>query len=449
MLRDKKTLTHFPLGLLRISARFFVGKAGNVAVMFALVAPVLFGAVGLGMESGLWYLDRRSMQNASDAAALAASGDGTANYSSVASAVVASYGYVHGTNGVTVSSTNAAACPAGGSNCYKVSITYKQVLYLAPLVGFSGDTTSGNLPAQTLQAAATATQSTTPRQYCLLALNTVGSAIRGNGVPNTNFTGCNTMSNASATCNGHNMGADHGDAHLTDTGCGVVQGSNLPIVPDPYSGLAANIPPNPCGSYPQEPSNYGNPALPASNLWSGVKALAGNVTVCGDLQLTANVTINAPAGAVLVIENGLLDTNGHTIQTANGSSVTVVFSGTNGGTYKHAPTGGGALDLQAPSSGPWSGVALYQDSNLTTGVDISAAGKSPTWDITGLVYLPHSNVTFSGAVNKSSNGSSCFAMVVGNITINGTGAILANGGCAAAGLNMPTGQVPGRGKLVF
>jgi hypothetical protein len=40
-------------------------------------------------------------------------------------------------------------------------------------------------------------------------------------------------------------------------------------------------------------------------------------------------------------------------------------------------------------------------------------------------------------------------MVVGNITINGTGAILANGGCAAAGLNMPTGQVPGRGKLVF
>jgi len=50
-------------------------------------------------------------------------------------------------------------------------------------------------------------------------------------------------------------------------------------------------------------------------------------------------------------------------------------------------------------------------------------------------------VTFSGAVNKSSNGASCFALVVDNITINGTGDILAKGGCAAAGLNLPTNTV--------
>jgi hypothetical protein len=50
-------------------------------------------------------------------------------------------------------------------------------------------------------------------------------------------------------------------------------------------------------------------------------------------------------------------------------------------------------------------------------------------------------VTFSGAVNKSSNGSSCFALVVDNITINGTGDILAKGGCVAAGLNLPTNTV--------
>jgi hypothetical protein len=86
---------------------------------------------------------------------------------------------------------------------------------------------------------------------------------------------------------------------------------------------------------------------------------------------------------------------------------------------------------------------------LTSGVDISAAGNSPTWDITGLVYLPHASVTFSGAVNKASNGHSCFAMVVDNVTVNGTGSILETGGCAAAGLNMPTGNLPGRGQLVL
>jgi Flp pilus assembly protein TadG len=429
-------------------ARLLNNKRGNVAVMFALMAPVLIGGLGLGMESAYWYVDQRGMQNAADAAALAAAGDATANYASVASSVVGQYGYSNGVAGATVTSTNAAPCPGGGNNCYSVTITYKQQLYLEPIIGFRGDTTINGQPATTLTASATAQQSSTPRQYCLLALNTIGSAILGNGVPNTNFAGCNTMSDASATCHGHDMGADHGDAHLTDTGCGVIQESNIPIVPDPYAVLAANIPPNPCGAYPQEPQHHGNPPLPPSNIWTGPQALAGNVIVCGDLQLTGNVTINAPAGAVIVIENGQLDTGGNTIQTANGSAVTVVFSGTNAAGYTHAPTGGGTLDLQAPTTGPWKGVALYQDPNITSGVDISAAGNSPTWDITGLVYLPHANVTFSGAVNKSSNGASCFAMVVGDITVNGTGQILAHGGCAAAGLDMPTGQVPGRGQLV-
>jgi hypothetical protein len=136
------------------------------------------------------------------------------------------------------------------------------------------------------------------------------------------------------------------------------------------------------------------------------------------------------------------------IQTSSGSGLTVVFSGTAGGSYIHAPTGGGTLDIAAPTSGPWSGVALYQDPTLTSGVNISAAGNSPTWDITGLVYLPHSSVTFNGAVNKSSNGKSCFAMVVDNITVSGTADILPKGECGAAGLTMPAGTAPGRGQLV-
>src|SRR6185437_9540379 len=145
-------------------------------------------------------------------------------------------------------------------------------------------------------------------------------------------------------------------------------------------------------------------------------------------------------GSVLVIENGQLDTNGHTLQTAAGSALTIIFSGT-AGSYTHAPTGGGTLDFNPPTSGTWSGIAIYQNPALTTGVDISAAGNSPAWNISGLVYLPHSSVTFSGAVNKSSNGASCFGMVVDNITINGTGEILKTGGCAAAGLNLPSNTV--------
>jgi len=106
------------------------------------------------------------------------------------------------------------------------------------------------------------------------------------------------------------------------------------------------------------------------------------------------------------------------------------------------------LDIAAPTSGAWQGVAIYQAPSLNSGVNVSAAGNTPTWDISGLVYLPHSSVTLSGAVNKASNGQSCFGLVVDNILINGTGAVLEHGACPLAGLALPTGVGFVRGELV-
>src|SRR5580693_7920604 len=125
---------------------------------------------------------------------------------------------------------------------------------------------------------------------------------------------------------------------ITDAATSSIRTSRLFRIP---IRLASNIPANTCSSYPQEPTKKNSPALPATNLWSGTQALMGNVQICGDLQLTGNVVVNAPSNAVLIIENGQLDTNGYSITTASGSGLTVVFSGTNSGSYTHAPTGGG------------------------------------------------------------------------------------------------------------
>ena len=81
-------------------------------------------------------------------------------------------------------------------------------------------------------------------------------------------------------------------------------------------------------------------------------------------------------------------------------------------------------------------------------MNISDAGNSPTWNITGLVYLPHASVSLKGAVNKSSYGQSCFVLVVDNLLVSGTGDIMPKGECVAAGVTMPTGAAPGRGQLV-
>jgi hypothetical protein len=81
-------------------------------------------------------------------------------------------------------------------------------------------------------------------------------------------------------------------------------------------------------------------------------------------------------------------------------------------------------------------VAIYQDQSLTSGVDIANAGIGPTWNITGIVYLPNSNVTISGAINKSATNN-CFGLVVNTITISGTGDIVDQGNCAGTGVTLP------------
>jgi hypothetical protein len=430
--------------------RLRADEGGTVSVMMGVLIVPLVGALGLGFEVSNWYMTTRGMQNAADAAAIAAAMNGGSNYDVEAKAVAAQYGFVHGTNNISIVASNTAACSAGGNTCYSVAISGFTPLLLSQVVGFTGNGTLNGALVKQLASSAGATHPTTPTDFCLLALGPQG--IRSNGAPKSSMA-CNTMSNTGSTCNGGNLGAPIGAAHNTNKGCGVSAYSNVPAAVDTYAALASQIPADTCGgSYPQEPGKKGT-ALPASNQWSGSKSLpSGDTKFCGDLQLTGDVTIDTPLGgpgAVLTIFNGQLDANGFTIKTSSGSGLTVVFSGDNTGTYTHAPTGNGTLDIAAPTTGPWKGVALYQDPKLTNGVDIAAAGNTPAWAITGMVYLPNSSVTLSGAINKAGFGKSCFAMTVKDITVNGTGMILPNGECIPAGVTSPSTTLPGRATLVL
>ena len=197
------------------------------------------------MEVSYWYLTQRSMQNAADSAAIAAATNGTASYGAEAKAAAAKYGFVDGLNNITVTASNTAPCPAGGANCYSATVTGYVPLFLSQVVGYSGSATVDGKPQTQLSATAVARLDLMPRQYCILALGTSGIAFGTNGAPKADLSGCNIMSNADARCNGNNLGADYGDAAGTNSGCGVVQRSNVPKLADPYADLASNIPPIP------------------------------------------------------------------------------------------------------------------------------------------------------------------------------------------------------------
>jgi len=436
-------------------------RRGNVAIIAALVMPALLGFLGLGAEVASWYSGKRALQNAADSAAIAAATNSTpAGYADEARAVAAKYGFINGLDGVVVGAWNNAACPGGGNDCYRVTITRVQPILLAQLVGFNGETTLGGSPAKRIAATAVAIQANGPREYCVLALAGSGhpEALRSNGAPFADLSGCNVMSNSNATCNGHDLGADIGDAFGTNDGCGKKRNSDVSKVADPYAALASNIPSHDCSAsgYGWIPDKKMDPPLRSDNHLHGLEGDSwtdGVKHICGDAQVTTPVFINRP-NSVLVVHGGVLDLQNFTIKTQPGSSLTVIFTGPHmvpagrSSEQPHIPTGTGAFDIEAPTTGTWKGVALYQDPALTSGVDISEAGNSPTWNITGLVYLPKAGVTFSGAVNKSSNGASCFALVVDNLRINGTGSILNHGECAEAGLTLPYSLMPSRGKLV-
>lgn len=436
-------------------ASILADSRGNVMLLSALAMPVLVGMAGLAIEGGNWYQMKRQMQNAADSAVIAAATNaGATRYSHEAKAVASQYGFTDGVNNTTVTASNTATCPSGGSTCYSVTITRNVSLVFSRLVGFAGSATVGTRPAIALNSLAVASRATVAREYCILALSTIGTALTSNGAPNADLNGCNTMSNSNSTCNGHDIGASVGDAAGTSNGCGLTQNSNVPVVTDPYAARASNIPTNVCGSHPQATLHNNGKSVTNANgatTLSGSYSNTGNWAICGDLVLSGNVTLTGSSVAI-IIYNGDLLTNNYTILTASGAAATIIFSGSMSN-VSHIPNTPGAINIKAPNTGVWSGVALYQDPGMTdnSGLDIDYRGNNPStpvWNISGLVYLPEAEVSFSGAVNKATNGDACFALVINTLTINGNGSIIQQTGCATTGLVPPTNNISDRGRLV-
>ena len=366
--------------LARFLRRFARETAGNIAIMAALATPVVVAGFGLGTEAVSWYGTERSMQAAADSAAIAAATNSGSDFDVEAKAVALKYGYANGANNVTVTAVDNQTCPSGLTNCYKVTITKTVPVLLAQLVAYQGDATLGGSPAKRLTATALSFQAQAPREYCIVALAGSGNspALRTNGAPDADLAGCNVMSNTSATCNGHDLDADNGDAHGTNSGCGNVQHSQVPPISDRYAALASNIEGDNChGFYPKAPQKKNDPPLNFPNAVSGYYVWDAHHNICGDMQLQGDTQIESDVnGAVLFLHNGMLDLAGHKLSTVNGSMLTIVFTGT-GGPYNHIVGGGGMLDIQAPTRGTWSGVALYQDPALTQNVDVDYHRQQP------------------------------------------------------------------------
>jgi Flp pilus assembly protein TadG len=95
-------------------------ERGQILILFALSLVAIIGMVGLVLDSGSSFAQKRVEQNAADVAALAAAHDlianqGSANWDATARSVASQNGYTHGVDGAVVEVT-CVNCPGAGPN---------------------------------------------------------------------------------------------------------------------------------------------------------------------------------------------------------------------------------------------------------------------------------------------------------------------------------------------
>ena len=449
--------------LTRKARHFLRSGDGNVSALIAVLILPLAALLGVATEGGSWFLITRAMQNAADSAVIAAATNGgnasggSTDYINEGKAIATSYGFTNGTSQATVTVSAPATYPSVtacvSSPCYRVNITKTVPLYLTELIGYKGNATLGSVGGQQLSAVALATLEPVNAPFCLTAIGgsgggKKGDAITANGVPASSIA-CNIQSAGNANCNGRNgLTSGWSDAIGTND-CGTKQ-HTVSSVTDPYAGSASNIPPNPCGSYSSVPTKKSDPPLAPGNKWT-TNSLP-TLPICGDYQLQNDITLSTTG--TLVIENGSLDLNGHTLSTTGTAGLTIILTGTSSPSYSHVIVdsgGGGTLNISSPTSGTWSGMAVYQDPNVPPQT-LTYSGNSPGWDISGIIYMPKTDLTASGSVLQATNGHACFTLVVNTLVVNGTGDLFyqnPQSECPLQGVTSPTNKAYVVGALVY
>jgi hypothetical protein len=416
-------------------AQLLRDRKGGVAVLTAMSLTTLLGFAGLGTEATLWYVAKRNMQGASDAAAFTAStaavaGQTSTAYIAAARAVAAQYGYVNGVNGITVAVNNPPSQGAftGSASAIEVIITQPQQMLFSRLFLTSGVSVSARAVGNS-----TGGTPSSNGNGCVLTLD------RGNvtdvidsGTAALNISTCsiyvNSPSSSALTLTGTaNINAlsayisgnyTRSGASQFNTSQGIHTGVN-PIA-DPY----ANVP---IPSY--SGCNKTNTSLVSHATLNVDASSTGGVYVfCNGISMSGQSTLNLAPGIYVIDRGSLSLTGGSTINAPSG--VTIVLTSSTGSNYGSVSVAGGdSLNIAAPTTGPTAGLAFYQDRNAPQSQSNSFSGGS-SQTIQGAVYFPNEPVTYSGG--SGNTPATCTQLVVLKATFTGNSTL--NSNCTGTGV---------------
>jgi hypothetical protein len=384
---------------------------------------VMMGFLGYALDVGYFFQQKRQAQAAADAAAIAAAEEysygNTANVQSAANAIAALNGFDPNaaTNPATVNVTlplsGNYSTGSQGSPTAWVQATVTKPVPTFFLAAFNGTSTMN------IGATATAGEGeTSPTCICLEGgsgkdlnmsnsskLTGLGCGVTVNSSSNNavGVTGSASLSAlslgtvSSTWDNAGNINNNGGITSSTDIVLGISNGCNptLPVAPT-YSS---------CSGDPI--SHYQGGATYTVGPNSGNGTTTSGSTICyNNLTIGANgdtVTLNP---GTYVINGGQVHWESGTQRGGNG----VFFYLINGASI--VIDNGANPNIQAPTTGTYQNVLLYQPSSDTNAV--SFQGGSST-NITGVVYAPGAAVT----VGNGSGSTINLGMVAQSLTLNG------------------------------
>jgi hypothetical protein len=386
-------------------ARYGAGR-GQVFPIMAGGLFVLIGFVGMAFDLGIARNARRQMQNAADAAAIAAAqalGNGQ-DYSAAASQAAAQNGFTSGQStplsSYPVSITTAT--PSGGSysgdaEAIQVTLSQLQQTYFLRVLGINSLATKASAVGYAKSGTA-----------CIYSLDpSGGGAISMNGNITVN-SACGILVDSTSTTGLSVIG----NVNITDTFTGVVgnysSNGNVSFTPTPNAGIAAFA--DPLAGVPA-------PSVPTCTQAASSKS--------GSLSVTTTQTISPNVYATGVAASG------------NFGTVTL-----NGGTWGNGITtsGNGALVLNP---------GQYQNGG--------GSGNSLTVNGNTTVTMTPGQYTFCGPVNLNGNTATATlspGFYYGGISINGNQAIVFNPGLYILGggglsINGNTSTMTGTGVTFY
>jgi Flp pilus assembly protein TadG len=389
-------------------------EPGQILVLFCFGLVVLMGFLALAVDIGLLWSDRRHMQTAADAAAVAgavALGEGNSdNMQNAAAGAAALNSFTatpetySGPNPVTVTINNP---PLSGT--YKGNSAYVEAIIDQPQTTFF----LRALGYATVDVSTRAVSGQISGPACIYAIDpSAADALEESGGA-TITANCGIIVDSDSTTAAIDLSG--GKTKLVGSSIGVVGGvtdtGGSSFSPAPITGIAPL--PDPL-SYLQPPT-LGScmTGLSESNATSGNGGAIGPGTYCSGIKVSGGNTLNLSSGTyILTGSNGLNVSGGSNII---GSSVTIY----NGGTGQINISGGSTTSLTAPTTEPYEGILIYQDKSNTTSATISG-GSGTVYQ--GALYFPKALLNYSGG----STAAAYTIIVADKVNLSGGSAFSVN-----------------------